>query len=229
MNQLLMKDPSSAREGNKSQQAYDFLLDAITSGTYPAGTRLSERSLQNTIGISRTPIRSALEKLALEGYLETDDSSGLVVSRVGFADIIEICELRDVIEQLSVRLACARCTQKDIGYLETNVRTHRKCIRDGISAENIDAEFHLIIARASRNQQIPPHLEQLISQSRRASVYLNITSSNRVEKSVQQHEQILQYLKTGDADSAAKAMSDHLQDVIATTKDHMAENYFMYR
>ena len=221
--------PAGNEQGNKTQQAYDYLLGAIVSGEYAAGARLSERPLEAKLHISRTPIRAALEKLSFEGYLEADENNGLVVTRIGFPNYIEICELRDAIEQLSVRLAAVRHTPEDLENLEASIREHKKSLSNSLHSDLYDAEFHLLIAKASRNEQIVLHLEQLIAQARRATVYLNLTDRKRVEASIRQHEEIFSFLQKGDADGAVAAMSAHLQDVISTTKDHMAEYYFMYK
>ena len=215
---------------NKSQQAYDTIRHFIMSGIYTPGTRLSERSLQAELNISRTPIKAALEKLIFEGYLESSEDKVAIVSKIGFPEALEIYELRSVIESLSAELAASRRTEEDLADLEACIFAHRNSLKESIeSAEHHDAAFHMLIARASRNTQIIKHLKPLIDHCQRVSVYHNQKNTNRVIRSLEQHEEILGAIRAQDAEKAKSAMTTHMEDVIAMTKNLMAEYYFMYK
>ncbi|MBR0398287.1 MAG: GntR family transcriptional regulator [Eubacterium sp.] len=221
---------SDKANANKSQQAYDTIRHFIMSGIFAPGTRLSERSLQAELNISRTPIKAALEKLTFEGYLESSEDKVAIVSKIGFPEALEIYELRSVIESLSAELAASRRSEEDLVDLDVCITEHRNCLTESIeAAEKYDAEFHMLIARASRNTQISRHLKPLIDHCQRVSVYHNQKNSNRVIRSLEQHEAILQAIRAQNAEEAHAAMTIHMEDVIAMTKNLMAEYYFMYK
>lgn len=218
------------KKPNKTQLAYETIKKRILSGEYPTGTRLSERSLEADLQLSRTPIKTALDQLSFEGYLEASPDRTAVVTKIGFSEVLEIYELREAIEILSVRLASRRRTDADLRKMKKCLEKHRETLDKNIEdAEIYDARFHMYIAEASRNSQIAVHLKLLIDHCRRASLYQNRTNTNRVKSSIQQHEKILHHIQRREEEEAGKAMAAHLEDVIATTKDLMAEYYFMYR
>lgn len=223
--------PSSDKSNaNKSQQAYDIIRHSIMSGVFSPGTKLSERSLQQQLHFSRTPIKAALEKLTFEGYLETDDDKTSVVSKIGFPEALEIYELRSVIEALSAELAATRITDDDLEELDACIIEHRNSLKEDIeSAEKHDAAFHMLIARASRNNQLIRHLKPLIDQCQRVSAYHNKKNTNRIKRSLEQHEAVLSAIRAQNPEEAKAAMTAHMQDVIAMTKELMAEYYFMYK
>lgn len=224
-------DPSADKTStNKSQQAYDTIRHFIMSGIYTPGTRLSERSLQSELNISRTPIKAALEKLTFEGYLESSEDKVAIVSKIGFPEALEIYELRSVIESLSAGLAALRRTEEDLAEMDACIVAHRNCMKESIeTAEQHDAAFHMLIARSSRNTQIFRHLKPLIDHCQRVSVYHNQKNANRVIRSLEQHEAILDAIRAQDAEEAKNAMTKHMEDVISMTKNLMAEYYFMYK
>ena len=226
----LSQGAAAEKTSNKTQQAYDTIRHFIMSGIYAPGTRLSERSLQTQLNFSRTPIKAALEKLIYEGYLEPGSDKVAVVAKIGFSEVLEIYELRSVIEALSAKLAAARRTEADLADMEKCIAAHRRTLEESVEeAEHYDAQFHMLIARASRNTQIAKHLEQLIDHCRRASLYHNQSKMNRILRSIEQHEAILEEIRRMDEDGASEKMSLHIEDVIAMTKNLMADYYFLYK
>ena len=215
---------------SKVQQAYDMILEKILSGEYAPGMSLSERDLSEQLHISRTPVKDALNRLSFEGYIDMFPDKGAVVSKIGLAEVLELYEIRGAIEALSAKLAAARRSDSDIELMKEYVEKHKACSPEQVfEALKYDDDFHCAIAHASYNVRLASQIELVIRQCRRAAIFQNQHNVHRIERSVQQHEQILQAIIDGNEELAAQTMSTHMNDVVNTTKELMIQYYFMYR
>lgn len=218
------------RSISKVQKAYDMILNKILSGELAPGMSLSERELSELLQLSRTPVKDALNRLSFEGYVDMFPDKGATVSKIGLPEVLELYEIRGAVEGLSARLAATRRSEKDIERMQNSIAQHRTCIASGaIEAAQFDDEFHIDIAQASRNTRLAAQIELVIRQCRRAAIFQNQHNPQRVEKSIQQHEAILQAIIGGQAEEASRAMDIHMNDVITSTKELMLQYYFMYR
>jgi DNA-binding GntR family transcriptional regulator len=223
------KPRNQAKAVSKTQMAYDNILNSILYGTYPPGTLLPEREISEQLKISRTPVKDALNRLAFEGYVEMYPDRGTVVSKVGLSDILELYEIRVVLEGLSAKLAAARRTDADLTELRKTLDSHKLLIKNGDTNNTVHEDnFHMCIAKASRNNRLLSQVQIIVRQCQRASIFHNQRSVERMQRSIEQHEKVYEVLAAGDAEEAEKAMCAHIQDVIVTTKELMMEYYFMY-
>lgn len=219
-----------AQKGNKAQLAYETIRKKIQANEYPPGTALSERELSEQLQVSRTPVKDALTRLHFEGYVDFTPERGTVVSKIGLSDTLELYEIREALEGHFVRLAAERRQEEDVAQLERCLRLHRQTYADGVydNTEHEDA-FHLCLARASFNHRLVSYLDMLIRQCGRTTVLHNRHSAQRIARSIDQHQRILDAVRAGDPDAAEQAMRAHLQDVIESTKTLLRDYYFLYK
>lgn len=229
-----MKDNGNSsnpqKKPNKVQLAYNEILQKILTNEYPPGSSLSERDISESLNISRTPVKDALNRLAFEGYIELSPERGPIVTKIGLTDILELYETREALECASVKLAAERCTPALLEEMRQQIAQQQQ-IFDHKEFNNTAYEdgFHMCIARASFNRRLITYIEMVIRQCRRASIFQNQHYNQRVVRSIEQHKVIFEAIQAHDPEAAEAAMHTHLQDVISTTKELMCDYYFMYQ
>ena len=213
------------------QKRYQFVADqlskAIRAGEFVAGQRLpSERDLAERFQVSRPTIREALIALDMQGLVEARQGSGLYVKTAALApqaaelDIgaFELTEARRLFEGEAAALAAALITDAEISELEGIVTEIKEENRRQVPGEQADRAFHMTIARATRNSAIVGVIEQLWDMRYKSPLCMTMLERARrvgVQPRVDEHERILEALRSRDSKAARKAMRDHLERVIA--------------
>ena len=204
---LIIKEPVSIRK-----KVYVAIREHILDGSFPPGERLVESRIAEEIKTSRTPVREALHLLENEGLLESIPRAGYRVKPLHWEEVEEICEIRVVNETLAARWAMKRITPKELLALENNLKVAEHEVRSGAPKAFVhrDAEFHEILAHASRSERLL-ELCQLLRKHmlryRIESLYLSETAL----RAIQGHRRILECLKARDEAGLEKAIRDHLE------------------
>ncbi len=191
------------------------LLEAIefdiASGRMRPGERLDEISLAARFGVSRTPIREALQHLAATGLAEIRPRRGAVVASADPRRLIEMFELMAELEAFAGRLAARRLGDEDRAHIVGSHQLCRKAAEDGHSDTYYDENerFHQAIYRASRSGFLA---EQATGLQRRLSPYrrLQLRSRNRIAASIDEHQAIVDGIIAGDEETAARLLRAHV-------------------
>ena len=140
----------------KADLAYTQLRKNILTGKLQPGSMLLENKLCDEFNISRTPIRTALQRLVYENFVDYIPEKGMFVSQIKFIDILEIAEVRIPLECLAVRLATARMTDEDLNELGNSLAQHRAAMEadDAEAVFEHDNDFHRFIAKGSKNDKL---------------------------------------------------------------------------
>lgn len=188
------------------------IADDILDGRRAPGARLDERSLAEEYGVSRTPVREALQQLVSAGLASSKPRSGAVVQGVEPNRVASLCEASILLESLCARLAAARITTVELGRLR---QIHEACQTchvaddvDGYALEN--RRFHSTILSATQNQDLVDSVEFC---RLRIAPYQRtpFKSSARRQASQDEHSRILEALENGQSELAERAMADHLK------------------
>lgn len=199
----------------KKEDAYRIIKESIIFGKLQPGQIYSITDLVELFNISRTPMREALVVLASDGFVEPIPRSGYMVTPVSIRDVLEVFHLRTILEAEAIALAVGNLTDRDIRLLEENNRRESQLLTDwhenGVEepyqkAYELNAEFHLTIARASGNLRLTALVEQLLHEMERILVRDPNLTGHR------QHLGILTAIKDRDPDAARKAMRQHLEE-----------------
>jgi len=200
----------------------------MLDGTFSPGHPLpSERHLAERFGVSRGSIRDALRTLETIGLLETRHGQGtfpheLSVDRLvaPLASVMayrsdlqdELLDVRRMFEPAVARFAAQRATEEDLGDLQAILDAQRQKLKSGQSAIVEDTAFHAILARSTRNRvvmSIMATLNDLLVESRTQS----LRQKGRPVRSIEGHEAVVDALRRRDADGAAQAMNNHIDQI----------------
>lgn len=206
---------SVRRPESLSTRTYHELRDAVLRRIIPPGTRLIETDLARQLGVSRTPVRDALARLATEGMADTLPSGGIVVRDIQ-NELADIYGLRQVLEGYAARLAATRIQPRELEQLAQISRDMRASIDAGALQDQADLNnaFHLQIATASRSSRLIKMINDYREYFLNHGV-LGLYDREAMLRSYEQHEQIVRALRAGDGDPAEEIVRAHFRDAIA--------------
>ena len=188
---------------------------AIVNGHLEPGDQLVEERMAEQFGVSRAPIREALHQLQVLGLVEKRPYRGAFVSTIDEREVMELQELRVVLEDMAVRLCAANPSDDAISTLETIVDNMAQVAGKGDRRQILvyDADFHDAIVQYSGNQLLAD-VWDLVSVKMRRFLYLKRHHTHeRIEDVVIAHAAILDAIKIGDPDQASSALQAHLRQV----------------
>ena len=189
------------------------MRNAILSGQLAPEARLSEATLSKLMGVSRGPVREALACLEREGLIVVGRTGRASVARLSREDLDEVFSLRRTLERLAVEYACKRATPQDLDALQAVVDTMAATIARGISekeAAELDLRFHDVIYNASRHQRLIATWTTLRPQVYVIMLSRNVASANFQDVAVNGHQEIVDAIRTGDAQLALAVIEQHM-------------------
>jgi DNA-binding GntR family transcriptional regulator len=194
-----------------SAKIRDSLEQRIVEGELGNGKRLDETELSNFYGVSRTPVREALQRLAESGLAEHLPRRGTFVRSPSLSQLVEMFEVMAELECMAIRLAARRATSNDIDALEKDNETCRAAVaaNDTKKYYEINARLHGRIYQMSGNSFLANEARRLHDRLRPFR-RLQLRVRGRMEESMAEHDIILAALRDGDADRAMETMKKHI-------------------
>ena len=192
---------------------FKTLRQGILTGELKPGERLMEIHLANKLGVSRTPIREAIRKLELEGLVTMIPRRGAEVAQITEKSMKDVLEVRKVLDDLSVELACERITEEEKELLKNACVDFEEAVKTGDFAKiaKTDVAFHDIIITATRNIRLSQMVNNLAEQMYRYR-FEYIKDSTQHARLVQEHEEICQGIIAGDKKRALEAIEKHIDN-----------------
>ena len=194
---------------NLSDQAYDELVKKIISGGYPGGTTLQEEKLASEFGISRTPVREALKRLAAEGLIEQLPRKGFRVAMPDDDALTELFECRCGLELLALKNAMGAIPPEKIETLKEKLRSAARRKDSRRIALEADGEMHALFSDHCGNR----YLSALIQQFRtKTAPYRNYRNRERapLEELITERMEILDAVLAGDTEKVSILLRKHI-------------------
>lgn len=200
----------SASPPSLSQQAHERIKRKIVSLELPPGAVIDEGSLRAELGLGRTPIREALQRLSQERLVVIVPRRGTFVTEIGITDLQELFEMRVVLEGLAARLAAARGTADHWARMERALAAMDTARDDYDTLIAIDESCHEIIYEAAGNDFLRDTLVTLYALSLRLW-YFFLERIGRMDHAVAEHTAVLEALFKGDGQKAGRLMEKHIR------------------
>lgn len=226
-----------------SEEILHRLKEMIKTGQYGYGDKLPvEKRLAEIFGVSRTTVREALAVLEAEGWVTTRRGGGTYVKRVRNAGpvepltallggqnagILELMEVRRILESEVAVLAASRSTPEDIVAIKAAYRDMVENVAQGVDTAAADFAIHYAIAKAAKNNTIASVISHL------HDLYMEVVKTSRHHKLKQpsfelilaEHEAVIKAIEKRQANAARKAMEQHLERVQRTLEEVLVANY----
>lgn len=204
---------AAAPRGLMKEHAYEALKARLLNGDYPPGSFLSERRLAADLGMSKTPIKAALERLDAEGFISVSPQQGIVVRELAIREIIDLYEIRSALEAYILRTVAGRLTPEQVAQLRSNLKAQAKLRGTGDVARGVtlDAEFHLLFAEFLGNGEILRVVGQLREKMQRVITQVFRLTPTRIDTSYDEHRAIADAVLAGSGSRAAELVVQHLE------------------
>ena len=192
----------------EQKDAYQLILHAIDIGTYRPGDRLVESELADRFGVSRTPIREALQRLETQSLLARDGRS-LIVASLDHNQMAELYMVRSELEGLAARLAARHATEEEVRLLREMIELDKARVGDPAALARTNRRFHRQVHLASHNRYLVQQLD-LVYRSMALMASTSLAAKGRSEVALAEHSAIVNAIEKGDGEAAAKALKAHI-------------------
>ncbi len=192
---------------------FNTLRDAILRGELKPGERLMEIKLAEKLGVSRTPIREAIRKLELEGLVVMTPRKGAQVAKITESDLVDVLEVRVVLERLAVELVCEKISDEQIAELRSIHEQFKRAIDkgDATTIAKGDVAFHDVIYAATGNKRLIQILNNLREQMYRYRLEYIKDREKRISL-IDEHKSLIDAIEKRDVKAAKEAISTHINN-----------------
>ena len=204
---MQMSDAADKRQG---RNVYERVLEGIRSGELSPGDRLTETELAERLNVSRTPVREALRQLESDGLIEHLPRVGATIRSLDYSQIMELYEMRTVLESTAARMAARAASDIEIAELTAINVEMAEVIGDVSAAYELNRAFHDNLSKAAKNRFLVNAMQAL----EKALLTLGtstLVEPDRAKKATIEHEAVLKALRARDADVAEAKMREHLE------------------
>ncbi|MEV6588328.1 GntR family transcriptional regulator [Streptomyces acidicola] len=201
----------AAKQPPAADRVYAHVKQGVLERRYEGGTLLTEGELGEAVGVSRTPVREALLRLEVEGLIRLYPKKGALVLPVSAQEIADVVETRQLVEEHSVRKSVP-ASPRLIARLEELLEQQRTQAAAGdlAGAAMTDRCFHAEIVRSGGNEILSRLYDQLRDRQLRMGVAVMHAHPDRITKTLAEHQEILEALRSGDAQAAVDIVHRHV-------------------
>jgi len=191
----------------------EAIRTAIMNGSLQPRERLMEIQLAEELGVSRTPVREALRKLELEGFIVMVPRKGAYVSDLTIKDIADVFEIRAALEGLAGALAAERITEEELDEMERLLVEKGEAIHQNDIEKLVEADtrFHEALYKASRNERLTAIISNLREQIQRFRL-TSLSVPGRRTDSLVEHRNILEAIQARDIQVARQLAQEHIEN-----------------
>lgn len=207
--------PEPPPEAGLAEQSYRQLRDAILDRQFQPGDRLSVPVIARKFGVSRSPAREAITRIAQEGLATVTRNRGAVVAAVDRADLIEIYRIREMLEALACRLAAMNADAQNLALMQELLEQHERVVAAGDVEQHyeLDARFHQAIREVANSPRLFESLETLQSQIR-LGMHTTRRSPGGMEQAAREHRLIFTGIESRNPEFAEDSVRLHINRLI---------------
>ena len=205
-------DEGTVPEGRilQGQGTYQRLLTEIRSGILLPGARLTETEIADRLRVSRTPVREAIRRLEADGLVAHMPRAGAVVRRLDHSEVMELYEMRTVLEGTAARLAARAASEVEIDELAAINAEMEAAEGDGVALSELNTQFHRTLTRAARNRFLVRSVDTIHT----TLLILGpstLAQPERARAAVAEHGAVVSALRRRDGKAAEKRMRAHME------------------
>jgi DNA-binding GntR family transcriptional regulator len=208
-------DAEALRTRSRADFVYESLRDAIADGRIAVGERVREEEIARNLGVSRTPVREALQRLHQRGLLVFGAGRGLVVAQLSHNQVLQLYAMREILEGSAARFAAQHATAADVAILYRLQRELADAKPDAMLLVTLNRRFHQAIYEAAHNQ----YLMQTLDMLHESFALLHNTTfrvPSRRGESDEEHRRIVAAIEKRDPDAAEDAAREHIRQAQRT-------------
>ena len=216
-------------KGSGWKWVYDTLRNEILALTIPPGELLDETSLADRFGMSRSPVREALIRLAGDDLVTTLPNRSTIVAPIDVVSFPKYVEALDIVQRMNTRLAAELRTSTDLKAIARRQKEFEAAVKSGehLAMSEANKQFHMAIAKAGRNPYLAAFYERMLDQGRRM-LHLHFEYLERTHDGyllTDEHDQMLEAIRAQDVEQADALAHAHTRQFRDNFISFMTENY----
>jgi DNA-binding GntR family transcriptional regulator len=222
-----MADATARQRGRGSQIVYEELRKSILELTLPPASPLDEASLSEEFGMSRTPIREALVRLAGEGLVTTLPNRNTIVAPIDFISIPVYFEALTLMYRVTTRSAAVHHKPEHLVAIRGHQSDFADAVarRDALAMIAANREFHVAIAEAGGNSYFTSFFARLLDEGRRVlRLYYSSFDDRLPRQYVQEHERIIAAIEARDAELSDRLSTEHAVQIVTQIQTYLSRN-----
>ena len=194
-------------------RAYELIKQRLLNNDYRPGSFLSERQLAEELGMSKTPVKAALERLEAEGFISVSPQQGIVVRELSVHEIADQYQIRAALESYAVRTVAGRLTADQVARARANLEAQARLRGTGDVAAGVqlDTEFHTQFIEFLGNREILRVVGQLREKMQQLVTQVFRLCPARMDTSHEEHTAIAAAVISGNGNDAAEVLIRHLE------------------
>ena len=197
------------RNATLSNKVYHDIKNMMITLVFPPGAMLKEQVLADMLGVSRTPVREALQRLFHEGWVQLEDKKRVRVSPVTISSINELFQLRSILEPYAARETLKRGKSRTLaGKLDEVLNVMDQVQNDRVAFARLDMQFHSLIIKNMENERLNRFWKTLHEETSRVAV-MNLSEDNRSAAVIEEHAKMIDAFWKKDIDVILSAISEH--------------------
>ena len=202
----------------KKDKAYEMIKQGILNGRISSKQPISVGSLSSELGVSRTPVREALQKLQTEGFVQIFPNQGVIVRELTSTEATQMYELRIALEGYLLRRGITLFSGEDIAFLKELLERQREAMEnnDPFAFMRYDNEQHLFIHKVYYNPFIYDVLNRMADRIYYGGVQA-LKMPGRMRATLEEHELLIEAIEAGDTDKAIQALEIHFNRGLTST------------
>ncbi|WP_048710719.1 GntR family transcriptional regulator [Microvirga massiliensis] len=217
------RSTSALRFQTAEEHVYSHLRSLILTGELSGGEKLNQDELAAKLAVSRMPIRQAIRRLESEGLVVNRPNRGAVVTVLGPDAILELFEMRSVLEGLALRLAATRITQQHLGSIEESVQALESAKLDAARWIQLHDDLHEYLCALSGRPKLAAHTAHLRG-AVAPYIRLYLSTHPSAEMSGFEHHELLEVLRKGEPSQCEAAMREHIMSAAAGVVEFVRAN-----
>jgi DNA-binding GntR family transcriptional regulator len=217
-------DQTALRTRSRAEFVYESLCDAIWDGRISHNERVREEEIARNFGVSRTPVREALQRLQQRGILVAGTGRGLVVADLSQQQVNELYSMREILECSAARFAAQHATATEIAILHRLQRQLRDAPNNATMLVMLNRRFHQAIYQAAHNQYLSQTLD-LLHDSFALLHNQTFRMPNRRKESDEEHRKIVMAIEKREPDKAEHAARTHILNAQLTRLERDTVNF----
>lgn len=220
---LLSKNGSVALKiSGLKEFIYHELKKKLLNSKIKQGERIWEEDIAKEFGVSRTPVREAINRLIAEGFVENRPRKGIFAAEISIDELIKMLDVRMVLEELSVRMCCTQISEIEINELKEIFSEYSLMLKNGHygKASKLDSEIHKYIARVANNQKLSEYIDDiqdLFAYTRTGAVSWNV---KKVERSIRDHHELIDAISKRDEKKATMMILKDIESMRLLLSGH---------
>ena len=194
---------------NQALGCYQQLITRIQKGLLKPGDYLREQVIAEELGVSRTPVREALRRLESDGLVISEPRFGMVIRDLSYAEVVELYEIREVLERTAAQMSARVITAIELQELELIQGAMEKARHDSREMAVLNHVFHVAVLNSAKNRYLWKALESV----QKAMLILGPSTMEfpeRADTAIEEHRLLLEALRARDVEKAERVMGEHL-------------------